>query len=568
MLQTYQDRLTLDAEQQRWLGACGELYGRLQRTLYGKIAKGENASQLKPDFCAGHGLSARQFNALRMELEGKIGGTVELLKLRKKELKGSIQSVTRSIARLQKDIAGQLKLHAGAKAKGVVFSLKQHDLLCKRHFGKKRRLASLQSKAKAVDARLKANAPGICFGSLKLFNQQFHLHQTTFGVGEAGHAAWKRAWRDSRSHQFLVIGSKDETAGNQSCKALLVHAWPATDIAGPATLSLTLKMPPALVALGAPVFLLIHGVRFDYGQAQVEAALKAGTALSYRFHRDNHTATGWRVFVSTDTAEARLTTCPKDLGVLGVDFNADHLALAKTDRFGNPVKFWRFELPLKGRSSGQRTAILSEALDQVFTLAKAQACPVALEYLDFSAKKKELRSMGDRHARMLSGLAYAAFRQLALAKASRLGIELQFVNPACTSVAGSVKYAVRQGRAVHQAAAGVIARRAQGYSEKLPKSGPKVCTFRAPLMGHAAVLTLPARNRVESTRAAWGTIRRSLTQHCAEQARLRKKPSLHPGPAGVPVNMRPLDGAQAPSREPEILLARRNTSNPFPDAPF
>jgi hypothetical protein len=33
MQQTYQDRLVLDAEQRRWMGACGELYGRLQRTL-------------------------------------------------------------------------------------------------------------------------------------------------------------------------------------------------------------------------------------------------------------------------------------------------------------------------------------------------------------------------------------------------------------------------------------------------------------------------------------------------------------------------------------------------------
>jgi IS605 OrfB family transposase len=505
---------------------------------------------------------------MRLELEGKISGTVELLKLRKKELKGDVQSVTRSIARLDKDIAGQLKLHTGAKAKGIVFSLKKHAALCKRLFGKKCRLERLQSKGAQVDARLKAPVPGICFGSRKLFNQQFYLHQTDFGVGQAGHAAWKCAWRESRSHQFFVIGSKDETAGNPSCKARLVHALPTTGVAPPPTLSLMLKMPPALVRRGAPVFLSIDGIRFEYGQRQIEAALAAGTALSYRFHRDDHTASGWRVFVSTDTTDAKRITLPREMGVLGVDFNADHLAVGRTDRFGNAVAFWRFDLPLKGKTAGQKTALLSEALDQVFVLAQAQACPVALEDLDFSAKKQELRSLGDKYARMLSGLAYAAFAQLAAAKASRLGIELQFVNPAYTSVAGSVKYAVRLGRTVHQAASSVIARRAQGYSEKLPKSGPQGIPFRAPLMGHAAVLSLPARNRDESTRAAWGKIRRSLTQHCAEQARLRKKSSSHPSAAGVPVNSRPLDEAQASPREPGILLARRNTSDPFADVPF
>ena len=569
MQQTYQDRLTLDAQQQRWLSACGDLYGRLQRTLYANIAKGESASRLKPGFCAEHGLSARQFNALRLELEGKISGTLELLKLRKRDIKTNLKSTARSIARLSKDVAGQLKLHAAAKAKGIVFSLKQHGLLAKRLHNKKRRLQRLLSKETEIDARVRAPVPGICFGSRKLFGQQFHLEQTEFGLGSQGHAAWRRAWRDARSHQFFVIGSKDETSGNQSCKARLVHAAPTTGVAAPSTLSLQLKMPPALVARGAPAFLCMESVRFAHGQRQVESALAAGTALSYRFHRDDHTASGWRVFVSTDVSDADIKTKPRYLGVLGVDFNADHLAVSKTDRFGNPASFWRFDLPLRGKTSGQRTDILSNALDSVMALAKKYACPLALEELDFSAKKRELRSMGDKRARMLSGLAYAAFAQLARAKASRQGVELQFVDPAYTSVAGSVKYAVRQGRTVHQAAAGVIARRAQGYSEKLPKSGPQGCTLRAPLMGHVAVLPLPARNRGMSTRVAWGAIRKSLTQHCAEQARLRRgKSSSHPGDAGVRVNKRLLDEAQALSREPGALLARRDNSDPFPDVPY
>jgi transposase len=207
-----------------------------------------------------------------------------------------------------------------------------------------------------------------------------------------------------------------------------------------------------------------------------------------------------------------------------------------------------------------------------------------LEELDFSAKKKELAKMGEKRARMLSGLAYAKYQQLAQSKAARLGVELIFIDPAYTSVMGSVKYAVRLGRTVHQAAAGVIARRAQGYSEKLPQSSKEGLTFLAPLMGHAAVLTLPARNRVESTRGVWAHIRRSLTQHCAEQARLRrerrksqpKKSSSHLGkgldPFNMSVNSCQLDGrpneSSHPSREPGELLARHSFQPEFPDVPF
>ena len=578
MQQTYQDRLTLDATQSRWLNAFGELYGRLQRTLYAHAAKGVKLNDLKTSFCAKHGLSARQFNAMRMELEGKISGTVELLKLRKKELAHNVKATARSIAKLEKQIAGQNKLRLKAQEKGTLFSLKQRNKWLAQCFGKKRRLVVLQGKSKDIDQRLKADVPGICFGSRKLFNQQFHLELTEFGTGDAGHAAWRRAWLDSRSHQFFLVGSKDETAGNQSCKARIVHAPPTTDIAAPSTLTLTVKMPQALVDKGAPAFLNIEDVRFNYGQDNVVKALKAGTALSYRFHRDDHTASGWRVFVSTDTVEAEFTSLDKNLGVIGVDFNADHLAWAHVDRFGNASNkagcFGRIDLPLKGKTTEQRTAILSDAIDKVFVIAKEHDCPIAIEDLDFTTKKRELTKLGVKGARMLSGLAYARYKSLALAKAGRRGTEIIIVDPAYTSVAGFVKCAVRLGRTVHQAAAGVIARRAQGLKEKLPKKDLEGnTTFKAPLMGHMAVITLPARNRADKTRVSWGCIRKGLTQHCAELVRARKDASSRfakrrkPDSASV-VNSHQLQVDTSSCREPVTLLDRRSPSNDLPDVPF
>ena len=110
MQQTYQDRLSLDPAQQRWLSAFGDLYGTLQRKLYVRIAKGESTAVIKPAFCAEHGLSARQYNAIRMELDGKISGTIELLKVRKKDIAQSIKTTTRDIAKLDQQIIGQNKL--------------------------------------------------------------------------------------------------------------------------------------------------------------------------------------------------------------------------------------------------------------------------------------------------------------------------------------------------------------------------------------------------------------------------------------------------------------------------
>ena len=577
MQQTYQDRLTLNAMQSRWLNAFGELYSRLQRTLYAHAAKGHKLIDLKSSFCAQHGLSARQFNAMRMELEGKIASTTELLKERKKDLMRSIKSVERALLRIDKDIEGQLKFKE--KNRSGTFSMKRHDALLKQRFGKSVRLQTLKSKLAKVTARLKSNVPGICFGSRKLFNQQFHLQDTEFAHDnpDTARGNWKSRWRDSRSHQFFLVGSKDETAGNQSCKARIVHAPATTGIAAKNTVGLTIKMPQALVDKGAPAFLQIDDVRFEHGQDKVLKAIESGTALSYSFHRDNHSESGWRVLVSTDTADEQITTLAKYLGVIGVDFNADHLAWAHVDRFGNasnkPGYFGRIDLNLRGKTSDQRDAILSYALDKVFAIAKSLHCPVAMEELDFSAKKKELGRMGVKGARMLSGLAYSKYASLARSKASRLGIELIFVDPAYTSVVGSVKYAVRLGRTVHQAASGVIARRAQGLKENLPKkSAQGTTTLQAPLMGHMAVITLPARNRVDSTHVTWATIRKSLTQHCAELVRIRKSASSRfakrPKPLGdSAVNSHQLQGDTSSCREPVTLLDRRNQPN-LTDVPF
>jgi IS605 OrfB family transposase len=113
---------------------------------------------------------------------------------------------------------------------------------------------------------------------------------------------------------------------------------------------------------------------------------------------------------------------------------------------------------------------MSDALQEVVDYALAAKLPVVIEDLDFSANKKLLASMSPARARMLSSLAYAQYRQLTESKCFRMGVALLVFNPAYTSVAGRIKYAVPYGRSVHLAAAGVIARRGQGLTEKLPKA--------------------------------------------------------------------------------------------------
>lgn len=120
--------------------------------------------------------------------------------------------------------------------------------------------------------------PGICFGTRKLFKQQHHLELAGFDSREA----WLHGWQASRSHQVFFVGSKDETAGNQLCQLSKT---------GDETYTLKIRIADRLLASGEEKYLVVDNVAFAYDHEALDAALEAGTALSWRLHRDER---GWR----------------------------------------------------------------------------------------------------------------------------------------------------------------------------------------------------------------------------------------------------------------------------------
>ena len=85
--------------------------------------------------------------------------------------------------------------------------------------------------------------------------------------------------------------------------------------------------------------------RREHGEKTARAT-ELGQAISYRFKRDGK---GWRVFVTTNMMGVPVVTDQR-LGAIGVDLNADHLAVAETDASGNCVNAWRTPLVTYGES--------------------------------------------------------------------------------------------------------------------------------------------------------------------------------------------------------------------------
>ena len=328
---------------------------------------------------------------------------------------------------------------------------------------KQRRITNLKLRLVVLETDIAAGLVRLCFGSRRLWRKQHHLEANGYG----GHEEWLRDWQDARSNEFFVVGSRDETAGCQLCVAT---------VADDGTLTLRLRMPDCLANQHGK-YLVIEGVRFAYGHEQVLAALGSdanyaayrrehgehaaratnlGQAISYRFKRDGK---GWRVFVSTEMMDVPVVT-DRRRGAIGVDLNADHLAVAETDASGNYLNAWRVPLVTYGKSTHQAEALIGDAVASVVRYAREAGKPIVIEKLDFRQKKAALEGESRRYSRMLSSFSYGKIKAYFISRGYREGVEV-------TSGQPGLQFRHRPGE-VHGAV------RADGTPGSGPGAGPSL----------------------------------------------------------------------------------------------
>ena len=487
---TYQTRISGGEEA---LSAYAELYSVLQRRLFADACSGHSSDSLKSDYIRSYGIPARMFNAINVTLEGRMSAARESQKLHRQTLDGLIDRAEKQLSSLVGRATPQ-KLHQ-----------------------KRRRLANLKHRLRSVSADTDSGRLRLCFGSKKLWRSQYHLEVN----GYRSHAEWLADWRDARSNEFFVLGSKDETAGCQLCVAT---------VADDGSFTLRLRMPDCLVQEYGK-HLVIENVRFAYGHEQVLAALQSnvdyrayrrlhgekaarggglGQAISYRFKRDSR---GWRVFATTKMVKTSVLT-DRSLGAIGVDLNADHLAVTETDRSGNFVKAFSVPLVTYGKSAHQAEALIGDAVACVVEYARQARKPIVIERLDFSRKRAALEGESAKHSRMLSSFGYGRMKAYFLSRGYREGVEVFQVNLAYSSLIGRVKFMERYGLNVHQAAALALARRLPGCREGIPRRRT------APLdNGGHVTFSVPVRKRVKHVWSYWGAISRQLEPALAAQHR-------------------------------------------------
>jgi IS605 OrfB family transposase len=158
----------------------------------------------------------------------------------------------------------------------------------------------------------------------------------------------------------------------------------------------------------------------------------------------------------------------KTLSMGGCDLNPQNISVTVVLPNGNfkvAKVFWCPDLPYV--SEEKRDQIIGDlARDIAAWLKDHDVTQVALEELHFNSDHDTNKFFN----RMSHNFSHRAMFTNLVVRLRKEGIAVFTVDPRFTSLIGFVKYMETYGLAVHQAAAMVIARRALGYSERIPKS--------------------------------------------------------------------------------------------------
>ena len=498
------------------------LFNSLERKLYKDLHINKlDKNKLKTEYANLPSFNARHFNSLHIQLSGRI---TSILELNKNYLNDAQQNLKSEQIKLNKNI-NSLKLQQKELNKYRVnnnnLSVSQINIingfikkLKTKIYYNKIRIKNIEQKIKyLLDIKTTGN-PHLTFGSNKLFRQQFQINspnkenKTQF----KNHEQWKKEWQRKRSQSFLMVGSKDETAGNANCQIthikdnifnLQINLIPKAS-----------KLKDRLVNIELEMFQGADKIKqIIHNNLSKDKSL--WQAITYRFYRNNEKNT-WQIFISIDKSKIKPEIITDKIqGRIGVDINKDHLSVVEINQDGNLIKAFDIQLNLEGKTSNQAKDNIGIAIKKLTDYARDKTKGIVIENLDFSAKKKTLESgINKNYNRMLSSFCYKKIKEIILSRSLDKGIEVYEVNPAFTSMIGRIKYQQRYKLTTHQAAAFVIARRGLSIKKErhiaLKNTNKPFCV-------------LPVRNIYKTEGLYWKAINEVLVKARNKKAQVKRK---------------------------------------------
>ena len=424
---TIETRLELQEDAVKYLTEYVVFYNEISRKLW-QIVRLSNFKELytRSEFntyaCNKYNILKRTANSIYSDLAGK---KKSLLELKKTEL-------------------------SNKKIRYKKFFNKKNELINK--------INNLKQDVENLEKDIKNKNIKISFGSKKLFNAQYNLEANGFRT----HTKWKNNYHKKRDKNIYYLGSKDETLGNQLAQI-------DYDIT---TSKFTLKLRKEKQYSNESKYLNISNIDFKYMKDELINIINDHKSnqtllpLSYRIYRVKNK---WYLQVIITTIVENYVT-RKEYGVIGLDFNNGFISFSETNESGNLIKALNYPLKYHGCGNKALNEMLN-TINNIVTYARSVGKDISIEDLKFDSKKansiKSNQKNEKKYNKMIHTLDYSRYIFRLENKCHKMQVSLNKVNPYNTSLIGYEKYAKNRKMTIHQAASFVIARRHQGFIDKI-----------------------------------------------------------------------------------------------------
>ena len=424
---TIETRLELQEDAVKYLTEYVVFYNEISRKLW-QIVRLSNFKELytRSEFntyaCNKYNILKRTANSIYSDLAGK---KKSLLELKKTEL-------------------------SNKKIRYKKFFNKKNELINK--------INNLKQDVENLEKDIRNKNIKISFGSKKLFNAQYNLEANGFRT----HTKWKNNYHKKRDKNIYYLGSKDETLGNQLAQL-------DYDIT---TSKFTLKLRKEKQYSSESKYLNISNIDFKYMKDELINIINDHKSnqtllpLSYRIYRVKNK---WYLQVIITTIVENYVT-RKEYGVIGLDFNNGFISFSETNESGNLIKALNYPLKYHGCGNKALNEMLN-TINNIVTYARSVGKDISIEDLKFDSKKansiKSNQKNEKKYNKMIHTLDYSRYIFRLENKCHKMQVSLNKVNPYNTSLIGYEKYAKNRKMTIHQAASFVIARRHQGFIDKI-----------------------------------------------------------------------------------------------------
>lgn len=407
--------------------------------------------------CQKYNMLKRTINSIRYEIKGRIRALQALKETELKQLELRIRKKSEKIEGLIEYINRMKCLVRENKA--TPKQLAKYQRCKKSLYYQKNKLNKMKQKYKKLEIQIDENILKIGFGGRRFFEKQYNLEEN----GYKTHEKWYHDYVKARDKNIFYLGSRDESCGNQMFQ--LIYQDETEDF----LVKIRKENDYCKSNTKKEKYLILHHVKFNHLQEQLVKALKERKQpISFRIHRVKNR---WYLQCIFDIRfeEEHYRTYAR-YGVFGLDYNDGFIEMSETDESGNLIHQYHYDLKYHGTGKKAENEI-RQTISEIVKLAEQKGKDIIIENLDFKKTKTKTTiaktNKGKNYNRMLHLFDYSRYKETLKNCCHRHQVVLQLVSPRNTSKIGKQKYSFKKKLNTHQAASYVIARRGQGFNDRL-----------------------------------------------------------------------------------------------------